>query len=46
MDFRLVGSITAAVAVFSLLVAIFEPWVFPPQPKLDAVRASVLSRER
>ena len=46
MDLVLVGSILAAVAVFSLLMALFEPWLFPPQPKLDAVRASVLSRER
>jgi hypothetical protein len=27
-------------------MVIFEPWLFPPQPKLDAVRASVLSRDR
>jgi Flp pilus assembly protein TadB len=46
MDLVLVGSVLAAVAAFSLLMAIFEPWLFPPQPKLDAVRASVLSRER
>jgi len=46
MDLVLVGSVLAALAAFSLLMAIFEPWLFPPQPKLDAVRASVLSRER
>ena len=46
MDPVLVGSIATGVAVFGLLMAVFEPWVFPPQPKLDAVRASVLSRER
>lgn len=46
MDLVLVGSIATGVAVFALLMAVFEPWVFPPQPKLDAVRASVLSRER
>ena len=40
MDLVLVGAIAAAVAVFSLLMALFEPWLFPPQPKLDAVRAS------
>ncbi|MCZ7536054.1 MAG: hypothetical protein M5T61_09100 [Acidimicrobiia bacterium] len=34
------------IAVFSLLMFIFDPWLFPAQPKLDAVRASVLSRER
>src|SRR5919197_2950208 len=40
------SALLAGVAVFSLLMLIFEPWLFPPQPKLDAVRASVLSRER
>lgn len=46
MDLVLVGSIATGLAVFALLMAVFEPWLFPPQPKLDAVRASVLSRER
>jgi Flp pilus assembly protein TadB len=46
MDSVLLSSILTGVAVFSLLMFIFEPWLFPPQPKLDAVRASVLSRER
>src|SRR5919201_2592179 len=46
MDIVLLSSILTGVAVFSLLMLIFEPWLFPPQPKLDAVRASVLSRER
>jgi Flp pilus assembly protein TadB len=46
MDTVLLSSILAGVAVFSLLMFIFEPWLSPPQPKLDAVRASVLSRER
>jgi Flp pilus assembly protein TadB len=41
-----VSAILTGVAVFSLLMFIFDPWLFPPQPKLDAVRASVLSRER
>src|SRR6266516_1275886 len=40
------SALLAGIAVFSLLMFIFEPWLFPPQPKLDAVRASVLSRER
>src|SRR3990170_2076554 len=46
MDTVLLSSILTGIAVFSLLMFIFEPWLFPPQPKLDAVRASVLSRER
>lgn len=46
MDTVPLSAILAGVAVFSLLMLIFEPWLFPPQPKLDAVRASVLSRER
>jgi Flp pilus assembly protein TadB len=46
MDAVLISSILTGVAAFSLLMFIFEPWLFPPQPKLDAVRASVLSRER
>src|SRR5262245_1670967 len=46
MDTVLLSSILTGVAVFSLLMFIFDPWLFPPQPKLDAVRASVLSRER
>ena len=46
MDTVLLSSILTGLAVFSLLMFIFEPWLFPPQPKLDAVRASVLSRER
>src|SRR5580765_3761628 len=46
MEIVLLSSIATGIAVFGLLVAIFEPWLFPPQPKLDAVRASVLSRER
>src|SRR3970282_1575873 len=46
MDTVLLSSILTGVAVFSVLMFIFEPWLFPPQPKLDAVRASVLSRER
>ncbi len=46
MDTVLLSSILTGLAVFSLLMFVFEPWLFPPQPKLDAVRASVLSRER
>src|SRR3990172_5060433 len=46
MDTVLLSSILTGIAVFSLLMFIFEPWLFPPQPRLDAVRASVLSRER
>ncbi len=46
MDLVLLSSIATGIAVFGLLMAIFDPWLFPPQPKLDAVRASVLSRER
>ena len=46
MDGILLSSILTGVATFSLLMVVFEPWLFPPQPKLDAVRASVLSRER
>lgn len=46
MDTVLLSSILTGVAVFSLLMFIFDPWLFPPQPKLDAVRASVLPRER
>src|SRR5919201_1764045 len=46
MDIVLLSSILTGVAVFSLLMLIFEPRLFPPQPKLDAVRASVMSRER
>ena len=46
MDTVVLGSFLTGVAVFSLLMFIFDPWLFPPQPKLDAVRASVLSRER
>ena len=40
------SALLAGIAVFSLLMFIFEGWLFPPQPKLDAIRASVLSRER
>src|SRR5437773_10241374 len=46
MDAVLLSSILPGIAVFSLLMFVFEPWLFPPHPKLDAVRASVLSRER
>ncbi|NJD26908.1 MAG: hypothetical protein FIA92_01260 [Chloroflexi bacterium] len=46
MDTVLPSSILTGVAVFSLLMFIFAPWLFPPRPKLDAVRASVLPRER
>ncbi|MEW5991658.1 MAG: type II secretion system F family protein [Chloroflexota bacterium] len=46
MDTVLLSSILTGVAVFSLLMFIFDLWLFPPQPKLDAVRASVLPRER
>ena len=46
MDTVLISSILTGVAAFSLLMFIFDPWLFPPHPKLDAVRASVLSRER
>ena len=46
MDGVLLSSILTGIAVFSLLVFIFEPWLFPARPRLDAVRASVLSRER
>jgi Flp pilus assembly protein TadB len=46
MDLVLLSSIATGIAVFGLLMAIFDGWLFPPQPKLDAVRASVLSRER
>src|ERR671919_3117510 len=46
MDGVLLSSVLAGVAVFSVLMVVFDPWLFPPQPKLDAVRASVLSRER
>jgi Flp pilus assembly protein TadB len=46
MNLVLLSSIATGIAVFGLLMAIFDPWLFPPQPKLDAVRASVLSRER
>ncbi|NJD28064.1 MAG: hypothetical protein FIA92_07180 [Chloroflexi bacterium] len=40
------SALLTGIAVFSLLMFIFDPWLFPAQPKLDAVRASVLSRER
>lgn len=46
MDTVLLGAILAGVAVFSLLMFIFDPWLFPAQPKLDAIRASALPRER
>jgi Flp pilus assembly protein TadB len=46
MDTVLLSSVLTGIAVFSLLMFIFDPWLFPPQPRLDAVRASVLSRER
>jgi Flp pilus assembly protein TadB len=46
MDTVLLSSILTGIAVFSLLMFIFDAWLFPPQPKLDAVRASVLPRER
>jgi len=46
MDTALLSAVLTGIAAFSLLMFIFEPWLFPPQPKLDVVRASVLSRER
>jgi Flp pilus assembly protein TadB len=46
MDTVLLSSILTGIAAFSLLMFIFDAWLFPPQPKLDAVRASVLPRER
>ena len=46
MNLVLLSSIATGIAVFGLLMAIFDGWLFPPRPKLDAVRASVLSRER
>jgi Flp pilus assembly protein TadB len=46
VDSVFVGAIATGVAVFGLLMAVFDPWVFPPQPALDAVRASVLPRDR
>ena len=42
MNLVLLSSIATGIAVFGLLMAIFDPWLFPPQPKLDAVRASDL----
>ena len=46
MDTVMPSSILTGIAVFSLLMFIFDPWLFPPQPKLDAVRATALPRER
>ena len=40
------SALLAGIAVFALLMFVFDGWLFPAQPKLDAVRASVLSRER
>ena len=42
---ELVGTIATFVAVFSLLMAIFGPSLFPP-PRLEAVRAAALPRHR
>src|SRR3972149_11059868 len=46
MDTVLLSSILTGIAVFSLLMSLFDPWLSPPQPKLEGVRAGVLSRER
>jgi Flp pilus assembly protein TadB len=46
MDLVLVDALAIAVAVFALLMAIFAPSLFPSRPELDAVRATVLSRQR
>lgn len=41
----LLGAIATAVAVFSLLMAIFDPWISPPQ-RLETIRAQAMPRER
>jgi Flp pilus assembly protein TadB len=41
----LVGAIAMSIAVFSLLMAIFSPWIASPI-RLEAVRAAALPRER
>ena len=45
MDLRLVGALATFVAVFSLLMAIFGPSLFPPQ-RVEAFRAAALPRHR
>ena len=35
MNLVLLSSIATGIAVFGLLMAIFDPWLFPPQPKLE-----------
>lgn len=45
MDLTLLGALAIGVAVFSLLMAIFAPWLETPA-RDDAVRAASLARER
>ena len=45
MDLRLVGALATFVAIFSLLMAIFGPSLFPPQ-RVEAFRAAALPRHR
>jgi tight adherence protein C len=45
MDLTLLGALATGVAVFSLLTAIFAPWLEVPA-RDDAVRAAGLARER
>jgi tight adherence protein C len=42
---ELLGTVAAFVAVFSLLMAVFGPSLFPP-PRVEAVRAAALPRHR
>src|SRR5438093_1951865 len=45
MDLTLLGALATGVAVFSVLMAIFAPWLAVPA-RDDAVRAAGLARER
>lgn len=45
MDLTLLGALATGVAVFSLLMAVFAPWLEVPA-RDDAVRAAGLARER
>ncbi len=41
----LLGAIATAVAVFALLMAVFDPWLQPAQ-RLETIRAAAMPRER